>query len=109
MADVDDAVRTAVEAWRQMRSRDEVRQILGAGALLHEVPFSMMVPTGEEETILRGTIDCLVHGVDGTVTVVEFKTGRRRAAHQLQLDVYVQATRALYPGATVQGVLLYAD
>jgi ATP-dependent exoDNAse (exonuclease V) beta subunit len=110
VADLDHAVRTAVEGWRRMRAREEVRRILGAGALLHEVPFSMVVPTTDgRETILRGTIDCLVRSLDGAVIVVEFKTGRRRAAHQLQLDVYVQATRALYPGVPVEGVLLYAD
>jgi hypothetical protein len=41
------------------------------------------------------------------VSVVEFKTGRRRPEHQAQLDVYVDAARELFPGVSVSGVLVY--
>ena len=59
--------------------------------------------------MLRGTIDCLVRADDGSVTVVEFKTGRPRASHQSQLDIYVEAVRALVPDASVTGRLVYPD
>jgi RecB family endonuclease NucS len=59
--------------------------------------------------VLRGTIDCLIQKDDGCVVVVEFKTGRRRPSHQRQLDVYVEAARALFPGAPVEGRLVYPD
>jgi ATP-dependent exoDNAse (exonuclease V) beta subunit len=57
--------------------------------------------------ILRGAIDCLVVGPGG-VMVVEFKTGSRRAAHQRQLDVYLEAAGLLFPGSRVEGRLIYA-
>jgi RecB family endonuclease NucS len=59
---------------------------------------------------VRGTIDCLIlNQTDGgaKVVAVEFKTGRKRAEHQQQLDVYVAAARELFPGADVSGVLIY--
>jgi ATP-dependent helicase/nuclease subunit A len=105
--DPDDVVRAAASAWGRMRTRDDVRAVLAAGERWHEVPFSM-ARRGDAPTVLRGTIDCLVRRPDGSVIVVEFKTGRRRESHQRQLDLYVEAARALYPGARVEGVLLYA-
>ena len=108
VADLDDTVRAAANAWRQMRSREDVRRLFGAGDRLHEVPFSMVLAAEQGRTVLRGTIDCLIRRADGSVTIVEFKTGQRRDAHQRQLDVYVEAARALHPGVPVEGVLLYA-
>jgi RecB family exonuclease len=57
--------------------------------------------------VLRGAIDCLVIRADGSVAVVEFKTGRRRQAHERQLELYQEAARALYPDARVEGHLVY--
>ena len=109
IADIETTVRAAAGAWRTMRARDDVRRVLGGGQRLHEVPFSMAASDAGRKIVLRGTIDCLVEHVDGSVTVVEFKTGERRDAHQRQLDVYLEAARALYPGVQVHGALLYAE
>jgi hypothetical protein len=46
---------------------------------------------------------------DGSVIVVEFKTGRPHRRHQEQLNWYVDAARTLYPHAYVTGHLIYAD
>jgi ATP-dependent exoDNAse (exonuclease V) beta subunit len=100
--DVDAALETAVATFRKLSARDDVRQLLAAGERLYEVPFSL----DRDGTRLRGAIDCLVIG-DGEVTVIEFKTGRKRAEHQTQLDVYVDAARELFPGARVSGALIY--
>ena len=59
--------------------------------------------------ILRGTIDCLIRRENGSVVVVEFKSGVPRAFHQSQLDLYVEAARRLFPAALVEGRLLYPD
>jgi ATP-dependent helicase/nuclease subunit A len=106
--DVDAAVRSAVETFRAIAGRADVRALLASGERLHEVPFSFR----REGTLLRGTIDCLVMRAESgaapqQVSVVEFKTGRRRPGHQAQLDVYVDAARELFPGAEVSGVLVY--
>jgi hypothetical protein len=41
--------------------------------------------------------------------ILEFKTGRPSPSHQRQLDLYVEAVKALFPGAPVVGRLVYAD
>jgi ATP-dependent exoDNAse (exonuclease V) beta subunit len=108
--DVDAAMTAAASTFRALAARDDVKALLASGERLHEVPFSLRRQatsrTGEV-LLIRGTIDCLVLR-DGEVVVVEFKTGRKRAAHQAQLDVYVEAARALFPDSRVSGVLIYA-
>ena len=52
-------------------------------------------------------IDSIVQAPDGSLTVVEFKTGTARSADQAQLDLYVRAARALFPAARVAGRLIY--
>ena len=45
---------------------------------------------------------------DGGVTILELKTGKPLPEHQEQLDIYLTAARALFPGAAVEGKLIYA-
>ena len=107
--DIDAVVTAAVTAWRAMRARADVAALLSSGRRRHEVPFSMRTVKEGALVVLRGTIDCLIQKDDGCVVVVEFKTGRRRSSHQRQLDVYVEAAHALFPGAPVEGRLVYPD
>jgi len=107
---VDEIVAAALSAWNRIRSRAEVRGLLASGARLHEVPFSMRRDAeGGRPVILRGTIDCLVQRDDGSIAVLEFKTGKRRASHDEQLALYVDAVRTLFPGAVIEGHLVYPD
>jgi RecB family endonuclease NucS len=46
---------------------------------------------------------------DGAITILEFKTGRPRPEHQQQLELYAQAAKRLFPGAVVDGLLVYPD
>jgi ATP-dependent helicase/nuclease subunit A len=117
LVDADATLLTAVEVWRRMRERPEVTTLLASGRRLYEVPFSMRLPpapaaakdsTPGQTVILRGTIDCLVVRPDGSVVVVEFKTGRPRESHDRQLETYLDAARALFPAAEVSGRLIYA-
>jgi ATP-dependent exoDNAse (exonuclease V) beta subunit len=59
--------------------------------------------------VLRGVIDCLAFRPQGEVVVVDFKTGTRREADRRQLRAYVDAVRAMYPGASVEGCLVYPE
>ncbi len=105
---VDDAgavVADAVQAWRALRDREDVQALLSGGACLHEVPFSLR--DDASSSIVRGTIDCLIERPDGSVLVVELKTGTRRPEHEQQLASYVSAARALFPASPVEGILLY--
>jgi ATP-dependent exoDNAse (exonuclease V) beta subunit len=105
-ADAEAVVADAVRAWRGLRDRDDVRGLLSGGTCLHEVPFSLR--SAGTSTIVRGVIDCLVQRADGSVAVVEFKTGARRPEHEQQLAIYLTAARALFPASAVDGVLIYA-
>ncbi|HEX2453928.1 MAG TPA: UvrD-helicase domain-containing protein [Vicinamibacterales bacterium] len=107
VTDADAAVARAISAWRAIRARKDVSEWLSNGRPHYEVPFSVVDPSGARG-ILRGTIDCLIQRPDGSVLVVEIKTGASREIHQRQLDVYVAAARALFPGATVEGRLVYS-
>jgi RecB family exonuclease len=103
--DPDKLIDSAVDAWRAVRIRPEVVELLNGGRPYYEVPFAL-----EEEgskTILRGTIDCLVQKPDGEITIVEFKTGGRRAVHERQLSIYVRAAAILFPSSRVGGRLIY--
>ena len=40
--------------------------------------------------------------------VLEFKTGQPQSSHRRQLALYVDAVRAMMPGTTVEGHLVYA-
>jgi ATP-dependent helicase/nuclease subunit A len=109
LENADSTVRTAVATWRALQQREDVGDLLSAGCRQHEVPFSMQTVSDGTPVVLRGTIDCLIHRDDGSIVVVEFKTGRRRPSHQQQLDVYVAAVRAIFPGRVVEGRLVYSD
>ncbi|MDQ3070692.1 MAG: UvrD-helicase domain-containing protein [Acidobacteriota bacterium] len=101
--DASAAIAEAAATFQAIAARDDVRALLASGECLHELPFSLR----REGQLLRGTIDCLVLRPDSSALVIEFKTGRKRPEHQVQLDVYVEAARMLLPGADVSGVLVY--
>jgi hypothetical protein len=107
VTDVALVTRRAAQAWQSVRRRPEVNRLFHETERRHEVPFSLRLPD-QPDRIVHGSIDCLVRGSDGTVTVVEFKTGQPRPDHEAQLSVYVQAARQLFPGARVEGLLVYA-
>ena len=67
-------------------------------------PFAPHPP----RSILRGTFDCLVRRRDGGVTVLELKTGKPAPEHDQQLEIYLTAARAMFPGTQVEGKLVYA-
>lgn len=109
--ETEDEVAAAARLYARFAGRaDAVRLLIGDR--LWEVPFALREPAGRPPagggTVVRcGAIDCLVRSLDGRITVLEFKTGRPRPEHRRQLDVYVRAARALFPGAAVGGRLVY--
>ncbi len=106
-ADSTQIAREAVAIVGQLRADGVLAEVLASGTVHHEVPFSMKVEDGEAGvvTVVRGAIDALV--VDGArVTVVEIKTGAPAAWHEAQVDMYVRAATAMFPGSDVRGVLV---
>ena len=96
----------ARDAYLGLCGQPELSAALGAGESLFEVPFS--VRPASSQMILRGTFDCLIHRRDGGITVLELKTGKPAAEHDQQLEMYVTAAKAMYPGMPVEGRLVYA-
>jgi hypothetical protein len=93
----------AVNVYRAICRRRDMRALYTAGDRLHEVPFTMRLGGG----VLRGTIDCLIRTAPDRMTMLEFKTGRPRDDHQVQLDLYCQAAQRLFPGFTIDAHLVY--
>ena len=90
-------------------AQPDVATLLG-GDCLFKVPFSMRRDDVDPErgvVIVRGTIECLRRWSDGRLTVFELKTGRVRSHHERQLALYVDAARALFPDAAVDGKVIY--
>jgi ATP-dependent exoDNAse (exonuclease V) beta subunit len=105
--DVGRTIGAAITAWNAIRRRPDVAELLASGQCLYEVPFSMRREQDGGSQVLRGTIDCLVQRNDGSIAVLEFKTGKRRSSHEQQLALYVGAARILFPQAAIEGHLIY--
>ena len=102
-ADLDEVARAALRTYHALKGRPDVVELLHSGQSYSEVPLSLRIGT----TILRGRIDRLIRRADGSIVVVEVKTGVARPEHDAQLALYVRAVETLFPGAPVEGRLLY--
>ena len=71
------------------------------------MPFSFQ-PADRPGDIVRGVVDCLIVGPDGSATVLEFKTGEARPEHQAQAALYGEAMNALLGSTTVSVKVLYS-
>jgi ATP-dependent exoDNAse (exonuclease V) beta subunit len=111
LVDVPDRARLfedVARAFLRLAWRSDVRGWLAEGQAYFEVPFSF-IPPGEPRVLVRGSIDCLVVHQDGSIRVLEFKTGAPRPEHARQLDLYMGAVRHAFPGAAVTGELVYPE
>ncbi|MCC7123958.1 MAG: hypothetical protein IT178_03860, partial [Acidobacteria bacterium] len=99
-----DLVQRAVALCLGVLAHPELTVLSDEARLVFEAAYSRRLPDGRVE---RGAIDALVLS-DTAVTVLEFKTGERRAEHEAQLAAYVEAMRGRYPDRAVTGQLIYA-
>jgi len=100
---IGEIISRAARVYSTICARDDVREICAGGERLHEVPFTMR----ERGDVLRGTIDCVVRRGDGSVFVLEFKTGRPRPEHRVQLGLYKRAAEHIFAGSRVEALLVY--
>jgi ATP-dependent helicase/nuclease subunit A len=105
-ASADASVSRAIGVWTAMRTRPGVSELFESGERMHELPFSCRLPA-HPQRVVRGTIDCLIRRPDGTIVVIELKTGAPAPVHQAQLDIYLEAARAMFPGTVVEGRIVY--
>ena len=104
--DVEEVFEQARRGYVGLCAQGTIEQALRSGDAVFEVPFS--VRPGSSPVIFRGTFDCLVLRPDGGITVLELKTGKPAPEHRQQLEVYLTAARAMFPGTAVEGALVYA-
>ncbi|CAN5699077.1 hypothetical protein BH18ACI5_BH18ACI5_27220 [soil metagenome] len=107
LEDSESVIREAVTIWESMRNREDIAMLFAGAAVMSEVPFSLRVKSAIGVEIVRGTIDSIAQAPNGNLTVLEFKTGSPRSSDQAQLDLYVRAARALFPGVEVEGRVIY--
>ena len=89
--------------FQAIRRHPRFRSTHEAGEAYYEVPFTFF----EDGQIVRGAIDCLIRNGDGSVHVLEFKTGRPRPQHASQADIYRRAAASVFPGSRVVVEILY--
>ena len=107
LAEPGEAAAAAIDAWQAMMHRPELAALLDTAEAFSEVPFSLLDDTVDPPKVLRGAIDLLVRREDGSIVVVELKTGRPQPVHRRQLDLYVKAARAMFSGVPVEGLVVY--
>jgi ATP-dependent exoDNAse (exonuclease V) beta subunit len=107
VGDLSAVIDRASTVLARLRTNETIREVFD-GVLWHrfEVAFSLRQENG---VIVRGQIDCLAEQSDGSVDVLEIKSGGRSEIHERQLDIYVAAARELAPGKLVRGRVIYAD
>jgi ATP-dependent helicase/nuclease subunit A len=109
LVDVADPSAVADEAARlflQLCANPELQAALSEGDAYYEVPFSW-APPDRPDQLVRGVVDCLIRHRDGRMTILEFKTGDRRAEHETQARLYAEAIHAALGGPAIALKILY--
>ena len=97
-------VRTALSQFSALCAHPTLKERYQSGDVFHEVPFVFSA----DGQIFRGAIDCLIRRKDGSICVLEFKTGRRREEHVRQAELYRRAAAAVFPGCSIDVDILYS-
>jgi ATP-dependent exoDNAse (exonuclease V) beta subunit len=105
VVEIDRVVEAAIASHALICAHDDVRRLYSSGRRFHEVPFTMTL----DGRLVRGTVDCVVETAPGSLTVLEFKTGRPRPEHQAQVEIYVHAMRQACPGTSIDARVIYGD
>ena len=98
------AIPEVLARFAALRRHADVRAQYESGEVFHEVPFTCSV----DGQIIRGAIDCLIRQKDGSIRILEFKTGRRRDEHERQAEFYKRAAAAVFPDSMIVINVLYA-
>lgn len=97
-------IRKVTSFYRQLHSHQELTRLLQNGKVEREVPFVLI----RENQRIRGIIDSLILLQDRAI-VIDYKTGQPSENHQLQMGIYLEATRTLFPKHEIEGLIFYPD
>ena len=104
---VGDEVRVAaLGALERLAARPDVQELFSAPVVQHEVALSWPAPDG---TTLRAVVDAVICRADGSMTLVEFKTGAPREADDRQLQAYIGGVQRLVPTTPLDGRIIRLD
>jgi ATP-dependent helicase/nuclease subunit A len=110
---IDEAARQEIaDAACSLIGNPAFAELFGPDALA-EAPIAATLPDGR---VVAGTVDRLCIG-PALVQVIDFKTGRTvpadvaavPAGHRAQMESYVEALRAIFPGRAIEASLLYTS
>jgi len=90
----------------RLSARPDIQALISEPDVQHEVALSWR---GADGSTHRAVVDALVRRADGSVTLVEFKTGAPRDADTRQLQAYVDGVRRLIPETNVDGRMIRLD
>ncbi|MFQ5792760.1 MAG: UvrD-helicase domain-containing protein, partial [Acidobacteriota bacterium] len=102
LSERQDTARRAAHFYRRLRQQRGLESLLKSGEVHREVPFALYL----SDQIIRGAIDSLVL-LPRRVVVIDYKTGGSRPEHQLQMELYVEAARNMFPDRAVEGLVFY--
>lgn len=101
-----DVREAALGALARLSARPDIQAFISEPDVQHEVALSWPAADG---STLRAVVDAVVRRADGSVTLVEFKTGAPRDADARQLQAYVEGVRRLVPETNVDGRMIRLD
>jgi ATP-dependent exoDNAse (exonuclease V) beta subunit len=91
-----------MDLYQRLRGNPALEHLMAEGPVHREVPFALK----HEGRVLRGVIDSLVL-LPGRAVVIDYKTGKPRPEHKMQMELYLEAARSLFPEAAVEGLVFY--
>jgi ATP-dependent helicase/nuclease subunit A len=101
-AERQEATRKAADFYAWLSRQPELDRLMKEGEVHREVPFALV----HEGRVLRGMIDSLVL-LPGRIVVIDYKTGGARSEHKMQMELYLEAARVLFPQKDMEGLVFY--
>ncbi len=102
LSEFDDVTSDDATRGRESGKR-AVEALAGYTLLAVEEPFELIVG----QTLVIGAVDLIARGPDGTITVIDYKTGTLAGEkYALQLALYRRVAEQRYPGADIGAAIL---
>jgi ATP-dependent exoDNAse (exonuclease V) beta subunit len=92
----------AADLYERLGRNPELERLTREGEVHREVPFAVV----HGDRVVRGVVDSLVL-LPGRVVVIDYKTGRSRPEHRMQMELYLEAARGLFPERNAEAVIFY--
>jgi ATP-dependent exoDNAse (exonuclease V) beta subunit len=92
----------AADLYGRLHRNQELEPLLKEGEVHREVPFAVMLGN----RVVRGVVDSLVL-LPERVVVIDYKTGGSRPEHRMQMELYLEAVRGLFPERDAEGMVFY--